>query len=274
MPLDALQPKAYLQTLVFSHSYLHRQVSPPETLVMKGGTIWARNGRWILPENARLPRNIQGSFTYRESTTWDKRLYFPSEGVLRIFFALKNPTTSAGFEPANLGTKGQHATSRPPRPLPQRRTARGNKTEGFHPHTAPSTYHPRKYRIKIWVLVPGHNSKWQTSWNVLKETQISSLFSKHHYAARFSFVLYLRIVMLTYVIIQKEFRLQHKKTLNDPVNVRINRGELKYCTNFICNIRLLRQQLLFHLFSTHNSSAALMKTSSAAVLYPSKSEGM
>ena len=37
--------------------------------------------------------------------------------VLRIFFALKNPTASAGFEPANLGTKGQHAISRPPKPL-------------------------------------------------------------------------------------------------------------------------------------------------------------
>ena len=33
----------------------------------------------------------------------------PREGVLRIFFA--------GFEPANLGTKGQHDTSRPPKPL-------------------------------------------------------------------------------------------------------------------------------------------------------------
>ena len=41
----------------------------------------------------------------------------PKEGVLRIFFALKNPTASAGFEPANLGTKGQHATTRPPKPL-------------------------------------------------------------------------------------------------------------------------------------------------------------
>ena len=30
------------------------------------------------------------------------------------FDALKNPTASAGFEPANLGTKGQHATPRPP----------------------------------------------------------------------------------------------------------------------------------------------------------------
>ena len=33
------------------------------------------------------------------------------------FFALKNPKASAGFEPANLGTKGQHASSRPPKPL-------------------------------------------------------------------------------------------------------------------------------------------------------------
>ena len=39
--------------------------------------------------------------------------------VLRIFFSLKNPTTSAGVEPANLGTKGQHSTSRPPKPLRQ-----------------------------------------------------------------------------------------------------------------------------------------------------------
>ena len=40
----------------------------------------------------------------------------PKGGVLRIFFALKNPTASAGFEPANLGTKAQHATSRPQKP--------------------------------------------------------------------------------------------------------------------------------------------------------------
>ena len=33
----------------------------------------------------------------------------PKEGVLGIF--------SVGFEPANLGTKGQHATSRQPKPL-------------------------------------------------------------------------------------------------------------------------------------------------------------
>ena len=37
------------------------------------------------------------------------------EGVLRIFFRPKNPTASAGFQPANLGTKGQHTTPRPPK---------------------------------------------------------------------------------------------------------------------------------------------------------------
>ena len=31
------------------------------------------------------------------------------------FFLPKNPTASAGFEPVNLGTKGQHATRRPPK---------------------------------------------------------------------------------------------------------------------------------------------------------------
>ena len=41
----------------------------------------------------------------------------PKEGMLWIFLPLKNLMASAGFEPANLGTKGQHATSRPPKPL-------------------------------------------------------------------------------------------------------------------------------------------------------------
>jgi len=41
----------------------------------------------------------------------------PKEGVLRIYFALRNPRASAGFEPVNLGTKGQHATPRPQKSL-------------------------------------------------------------------------------------------------------------------------------------------------------------
>ena len=73
------------------------------------------NFAWKMPD---FHVNIQGSFTSRKSTTLDKRLYFPSEGRRADdFFALKNPTASVGFEPANLGTRGQHATSRPPKPL-------------------------------------------------------------------------------------------------------------------------------------------------------------
>ena len=50
--------------------------------------------------------------------TWDRRLYFPSEGRrAEDFFRPKNPTALAGFEPTNLGTNGQHATPRPPKPL-------------------------------------------------------------------------------------------------------------------------------------------------------------
>ena len=41
----------------------------------------------------------------------------PKYGVLGIFFVLKNPTASVGFEPANFVTKGQHAISRQPKPL-------------------------------------------------------------------------------------------------------------------------------------------------------------
>jgi hypothetical protein len=58
------------------------------------------------------------------------RLEFDFHVILDIFYmpkicdmgqtallALKNPMASAGFEPANLGTKGQHATSRPRKPI-------------------------------------------------------------------------------------------------------------------------------------------------------------
>jgi hypothetical protein len=33
----------------------------------------------------------------------------PKEVVLRIFITLKNPSTSAGIDPANLGSSGEHA---------------------------------------------------------------------------------------------------------------------------------------------------------------------
>ena len=140
MPRVYCSHVAYCTTLRCSNS--HHQSSPQEILAVRGGAInlilvvptfttsrlprdpssqrwnyvgekWPMNFAW----NARLPRSIQESFTCRKFTTWDRRLYFPyEERHAEDFFVLKNPTASAGFEPANLGTKGQHATSRPPKP--------------------------------------------------------------------------------------------------------------------------------------------------------------
>jgi hypothetical protein len=62
----------------------------------------------ILPK-VTTSTSLLGSFTCRKARHGTDG----SEGR-----RTKNPTTSAGFEPANLGTKGQHATSRPPKPLP------------------------------------------------------------------------------------------------------------------------------------------------------------
>ena len=62
----------------------------------------------------------------------------PKEGVLRIFRP-KNPTASTGFEPANLGTKGQHATPRPPKPLNVQWPVR-------------KSYKSRVFRVIYWQL--------------------------------------------------------------------------------------------------------------------------
>ena len=72
----------------------------------------------FLPENARLPltfRYLLHAVNLRHGTDG---FASPSEDRRADdFFALKNPTASVGFELANLGTKGQRATCRPPKPL-------------------------------------------------------------------------------------------------------------------------------------------------------------
>jgi hypothetical protein len=53
---------------------------------------------------------LLGSFTCRKFGTWDRLFNFPSEGRhAEDFVHGKNPTASARFEPANSGTRGQHA---------------------------------------------------------------------------------------------------------------------------------------------------------------------
>ena len=79
--------------------------------------MWARNCPVILPK-FRLPpkfRDLLHAANLRHGT--DGFTSPPKEGVLRIIFALKILTVSDAFESANLGTKGQHATPRPPKPL-------------------------------------------------------------------------------------------------------------------------------------------------------------
>jgi hypothetical protein len=63
---------------------------------MESGEKWPVNRRNLL-HAAKLRHGTDG-FTSP-----------PKEGMLRIFFRPKNPTASAGFEPAILGTRGQHA---------------------------------------------------------------------------------------------------------------------------------------------------------------------
>ena len=100
MPRMHCSRRLVVQTLVFGRSYLHRQVSPPETLVVKGGTTWARNGRWIFPENARLPRNIQGflhAVNLLHGTNGFTSLL--KEDVMRIFSPWKIRRLRAGLKP-------------------------------------------------------------------------------------------------------------------------------------------------------------------------------
>ena len=106
-----------LDVSTFTARCLHfqRRERPPAA---EGGTLRGREMfRQIWPR-IRFPRSSRDllhAANLRHGT--DGFTSPPKEGVLRIFFALKNPTASAGFEPANLGTKGQRATSRPPDPL-------------------------------------------------------------------------------------------------------------------------------------------------------------
>jgi len=115
----ALQPfKPYCAIWVRRSNFRHQvspSVSPRESTQRRKVELWARNVR-------QLCLNADLHFTFRDLLhavkTWDRRLYFPSEGRrAEDFFRPKNPTASAGCEPANLGTQGQHATSRPPKPL-------------------------------------------------------------------------------------------------------------------------------------------------------------
>ena len=78
--------------------------------------LWARKFSPVILPKFRLPRkfgDLLHAVNLRHGT--DGFTSPPKEGVLRIFRP-KIPTASAGFEPANLGTKVQLATPRLPKP--------------------------------------------------------------------------------------------------------------------------------------------------------------
>ena len=80
------------------------QLSPlvvsPEILVVKGGTMWARNGRWILPEMPDFHiafRNILHAVNLRHGT--DGFTSPPKEDVLRNFSPWKIRRLRPGLNP-------------------------------------------------------------------------------------------------------------------------------------------------------------------------------
>jgi len=72
--------------------------------------LWARmlSGNFAEMTTSTAFRDLLHAANLQHGT--DGFISPPKEGVLRIFSPLKNPAASAGFEPANLGTKGQYAT--------------------------------------------------------------------------------------------------------------------------------------------------------------------
>jgi hypothetical protein len=117
---EILAVRGGVKPYYFRRSNFSPLVASREILVAKGGTMWARNGRWILLEmpDFHVAFNVLlHAVNLRHGT--DGFTSPPKEGVLRIFSPEKIRRLRPGLNPPprNLGTKGQHATSRPPKPL-------------------------------------------------------------------------------------------------------------------------------------------------------------
>jgi hypothetical protein len=81
----ALLPSGILYTLFSRSSHCRRHMSPRTTRRERskrreGELLMSDKEYPIILPKCRLPSNIWGSFTCRKSTTWGRRLYFPSEG--------------------------------------------------------------------------------------------------------------------------------------------------------------------------------------------------
>jgi len=95
--------------------YVQRRDRP---LAAESGTLHGREMFRQISSRIRLPRNSRDLL--HAANLWHGKDGFtspPKEGVLRIFSPLKIRRLRPGLNPADLGTKGQHATSRPPNPI-------------------------------------------------------------------------------------------------------------------------------------------------------------
>jgi hypothetical protein len=113
----ALQPfKAYYVIWV-RHSNFRHQASPRDSTQQQRVELWARNVReFCLNADFHLTfRDLLHAVKLRHGTDC---FTFPlKECVLRIFVAQKIRRLRLGANPRTWGTKGQHATSRPQKPL-------------------------------------------------------------------------------------------------------------------------------------------------------------
>jgi hypothetical protein len=83
--------------------------TPTTRDTFRQGKLWARNVQLILPSNSEF-HAIWRDFYMPQICDMGLAALLPLwRKACWGFFTLKNPTDSVGFEPANLGTRGQHA---------------------------------------------------------------------------------------------------------------------------------------------------------------------
>jgi hypothetical protein len=101
----------FLECLLISFRKIRKNLCKHKIYVLHGDLLHVANLRQgptaLLPLRRKACWGIFSPLKIRRLRLGlNSRLYYPSEGRrAEDFFSLKNPTTSAGFEPANLGTK-------------------------------------------------------------------------------------------------------------------------------------------------------------------------
>ena len=98
--------------LLPSNGFLHSSPEAPRTIQERETSVSEGRNYYqgIQLANPEFTK-VLGSFTCRKAGTWDRFFHFPSEGRNAEDYSdtQKIQQASAGFEPANSGTRGQHA---------------------------------------------------------------------------------------------------------------------------------------------------------------------